>query len=192
MRTILMTAVVLTACVPPRQQTTPELVDLEPLERAERVTTESAIDGLQIEAVPSGAAGFTLRIKNESDQSGSIIWDESTLVASTGESAGRLIRGETRRMDVNNAQPPTPLPANAAIVQLVFAEKMTGAEQNEGEAAQIQQRDGGVLPRIRELMLASRERRRLAMIGGRLNLTIQIAAEKRTWTGVIADSAVGK
>lgn len=127
--------------------------------RAETVREERGIDGLRVTIAPLGAAGWSLRIENDSSDALSVLWDESSFVTSDGKVAGRLIRGETRAMDTGKPQPPEPLPSGAAVVSRVFAEKLIGAEQG-AELA-------------------------VPLVGGKLHLTIATATGKQTWTGVV-------
>jgi hypothetical protein len=49
-------------------------------------------------------------------------WDASSYVASSGKSFGRLVRGSTRRINIGQPQPPTPVPSGAQISELVLSE----------------------------------------------------------------------
>jgi len=157
-------------------------VEIPPLTRIETVATEIAIKGVAVTAVPVGAAGWTVQIENNTNSMVSVAWDESTFVTSKGESYGRLIRGETRRIDIANAQPPTPVAPKARITQTVLVEKFLSEEAFEDKVATYPRRlSAGLVERISE----SRRGLQEMIVGGKLLLTIQLAAGKQTWTGKV-------
>jgi hypothetical protein len=188
MKVIAMTTVLALGGCPPQQQgpvygggtVDAPYRTAEQLVRRERIETESAIDGVLILAKPFAGAGWTIGIKNETDASISILWDESTFVANGGSSQGRLIRGETRRMDVGRSQPPTPLAPKADMVQRVLVEKALAYEEIEARM------DGSLRDRDEvSKILEIRRVRQESIVGGRVHLVIDVGGTKKTWTGIV-------
>jgi hypothetical protein len=173
----------LAACMPPMPPKEP-LVQMP--QRTETVETETAIDGLAIAARPYGAAGWTVNVKNDTDAMASIVWDESAFVSPRGQSGGRLIRGDTRRVDLAKSQPATPIPPGAATEEVVFIEKIVEVERTESEYAEADAKWGGVSPDMNRVIQKSRRDIRRSIAGGALNVTIQLADGKQTWTGRVS------
>lgn len=122
----------------------------------------TALDGIEVAVVPSGSAAWTLAIRNARSTAVSVVWDESTYVAS-GETFGRLIRGETRKIDTAKQQPASPIAPNTMLREWVVPEKF--APMLEGDA-----------------VLKSELAR------GTLHLVFTSDAGKQTWTGSIVDA----
>jgi hypothetical protein len=153
---------------------------ITPLVRHQAVPV-SELDGIQIEAVPYGASGWTLRIRNTTASIVSVRWDESTFALANGRSTGRLIRGETRKMDVSKEQPATPIAPGSLTDAVAFPESLVDQEETEGKLAAA-----GYVPRpdadrVEEL----RRQFYSAFIGAKIILTIETADGKKTWTGVV-------
>lgn len=153
---------------------------IEALDRRQSIREENAVEDMTVNAKPYGAAAWTIRISNTGDESASVLWDESSFVSSDGRAAGRLIRGETRKIDTGKTQPPEPVPPGSAAVSTVFAEKLIGLEEVEEKIATTD------LPmeqitKAREL----RKKTNAAIVGGKIHLTIDIAGTKKTWTGIV-------
>lgn len=167
-----------------RHVTPPETRPVPPLERAEAVSEEVGIPAVTVAAVPAGAFGWKITINNTTNGMISVLWDESTFVASDGESLGRLIRGETRRIDAANAQPAAPVAPHASITQVVLVEKTIDVEELEAKYAEHSSRRfankfvDGIEARRRELAALR--------IGARLIISIQLSNGKKTWTGRVS------
>lgn len=165
----------------------PKLVPATPApQRTETVSTETAVEGLTINALPIGAAAWRIVVENNTDAPVSVLWDESSFVASNGDSGGRLIRGETRRMDVAKAQPPTPVAAHARVSETILVEKLTEAEKAEADHAEFEAKWGGVAPDMNESMAKVRESTQRMIRGGRIDLRIDLNGTKQTWTGRVS------
>jgi hypothetical protein len=156
---------------------TPRLVPRPPLERSERIAADAETYGIAINGIPYGAAGWTLRITNNTDASLSILWDESSFVTAKGESGGRLIKGDTRKIDTAKSQPASPLAPHASLVQVVFIEKLVDAEEVEAKNADF------VSPRVAALLEETRSANAHAILGGKLYLVLQMADGRKTWVG---------
>jgi hypothetical protein len=181
MRNLLVCALV-SACVPP-----PASVPMIPMApRTETVETETAIDGVEIAATPVGAASWKLLVVNNTDGQISIAWDESSFVSSQGESAGRLIRGETRKMDIAKAQPPTPVPPHARASEVVLVEKLVESEEMESDYVGFKAKYGYVTKPLNDLIVPARKQRQATIRGGALNVTIQFPDGKKTWIGRVS------
>lgn len=179
MRTALI-CLALAACMPPSEP-------LHPMpDRTETVQTETAIERVMVAAKPVGATSWKIAVKNESNAPVSILWDESAFVTADGESGGRLIRGETRRIDMAKAQPPTPVPANSQTFEIVLIEKLAESEFTEGDYARHNAKYGGVSPRMNVLIDESRAFQAKLIAGGALNIAIQLADGKKTWVGRVS------
>lgn len=154
--------------------------------RTETVAPEAEIEGLIVKAVPAGAAAWRVTVQNETNDPVSLLWDESSFVTASGDSGGRLIRGETRRIDSAKAQPPTPVPAHARASEIVLIEKLANSEQLEDDYADIDAKHGGVLPSMNKDIEDARVANRHTLRGGRIDLRIEIGGGKKTWTGRIS------
>lgn len=159
-------------------------VEVPRLRRSQIVETSSGVDGVYIAATPSGAAGWTLTVTNNTPAVMTVHWDESTFVASTSEGAGRLIRGETRKIDSANQQPATPVAPGSTLRQSVVVEKMIDAEELEAEIAKKRLRSPDVVQRIAK----TRASRNALLVGGTLHVTVQVADGKKTWSGIVKAS----
>lgn len=187
MRTILILAL-LAACLPPPIERSGGPVfypaTLPPLERDQRIREIKGIDGLRVVGAPDGAAAWSLRLKNTTDDSMSVLWDESSFVASTDDSMGRLIRGETHKIDLAKTQPPSPLAPHAAITETIFVEKFVDVEETEQVARKSS--DEGILSRDdRNRFLNYREKLATSIVGGHLYLVVLTDDGKHTWSGVV-------
>lgn len=156
-------------------------VSMPPLRRLYTVETEKAIDGFGVEAKPDGVAGWTIRVTNETDAVATVVWDEGTFVTSGGQSAGRLISGETRKIDTAKAQPAMPVAPHANVTNFVIPEKFIGDEDIEQRFAKV----GPVRARFYDRLLKAREERAALIVGGKLYVTIASGAGKQTWAGVV-------
>ncbi|HVY79867.1 MAG TPA: hypothetical protein VG994_02705 [Steroidobacteraceae bacterium] len=170
-------------CVDPREGDR-RTYRIEPPKRDHIVTEERGIDGVAVRTAPVGGAAWNVSIENNTDNPMSVLWDESSFVVSSGEAAGRLIRGETRKLDTAKSQPPEPIPAHAKLVQTVFAEKLLPVEE-------IEEKWQGMDLRMAAIAEARgiRAKRNALLVGGKLSLTIDVAGTKKTWTGVVVSNA---
>lgn len=181
----LLACVLLVACVPPAQE--PAHVAPIPMPpRTETVATEQAIDGITVISRPSSVVGWGFAIVNDTDAPVSVIWDESTFVAESGDSMGRLIPSDTRRMDVAREHPPMPVPAHSRAGAIALIENAVAAEEMEGDYAETARKYGGVSARMNELIEQNRAMRKKAISGGRIDLVIRIGDAKQTWTGRVS------
>lgn len=121
----------------------------------------AGLDGVEVSIEPSGVAAWNLTIRNARATAVSVVWDESSYVAG-GISAGRLIRGETRKIDVAKQQPNSPIAPNTALKEWVVPEKL--APMLDGDATLNPEAERGTL----HLVFAS-------------------DAGKETWSGAIVD-----
>ena len=158
-----------------------EFVDVPPLERKQIVTTTAPATDFDVEAVPAGAAGWTVRVTSKVDGVASIIWDESTFVTSDGQSAGRLIMGQTRKLDAAKSQPNTPLAPRSNTTQVVLVEKLLDAEETAG---------GTTRARAAEIDEIESVRTKLhhILVGGKLYVTVQGPSGKHTWVGTVTET----
>lgn len=172
---------------------------LPKLQRAQTVREVTPVTGIVVTAAPVGAAGWRIQIANSTDAVMSILLDESTFVASTGEAGGRLISGSTKRMDTAKAQPPAPLAPHATYVGVVLIERMLGAERDEEEAWDTaKQVDESRMPnhkrnafgaKLLEVVGRSRDDTAALVVGGKLYVTVMTADGKQTWAGEIVSTA---
>ncbi len=93
----------------------------------ETVDVSSTIASLTFGFEASGFAGWKITIKNDSDEMLSLVWDESSFVACDGSAWGRLISDDTRRIDLENAHPPSPIPPHSTVTAIAFPESQTQA-----------------------------------------------------------------
>lgn len=154
-----------------------------PAERHHRMVEQTGVDGIRVLAEPSGAASWTLTVMNESDAPLTVLFDESSFVTSSGNSWGRLIRGETRKMNSAQAQPPIPVAPRARLSGFVVPEGAIAFEEFESwVVGRMESRNVGTA-----VKRAERERAHLKkeLDGGRLLLVVQRDGEKKTWTGLV-------
>jgi hypothetical protein len=170
--------------------TAPKRVPVPVIERAESVEEEAPVEGLRIRGVPYGATGWKVQVLNDTDQPISIVWDESSFVASNGVSAGRIVSGNTRRIDIGRSQPPAPLAPGAATTEILFAEKLYEVEAVELKTAEHAAEHGGISPDLARIRQRTRAETASTIIGGKLYLAIQTANGKQTWRGVIRGERV--
>jgi hypothetical protein len=97
----------------------------------------------------------------------SLVWDESSFVAGDGQSWGRLVPGGTRMIDVEKAHPSAPLAPHATVTERVVPE--TKVDIN-GFGFEYDLRT--------------------ELNGGRLYVTLQFPAGKKTWIGAISESDI--
>ncbi|MDX2089881.1 MAG: hypothetical protein SFX73_18640 [Kofleriaceae bacterium] len=168
----------------------PEVVPVPLLERGESFEAEAPVEGILVTGVPYGATGWQLHIVNDSDQPISIVWDESSFVTAQGVSAGRIITGSTRRIDSAKSQPPAPLAPRASVHEVVFAEKLYARDIEEREIAEAAAQHGGISPETARVTQRARADAASSIIGGKLYLTIQTAAGKQAWRGVVRGERV--
>lgn len=139
-----------------------------------RVSEVQPIDGFNVTVGWKMGASFMIYVENNSDAAASVLWDSSTVLDNSGKSYGRLIRGDTRRIDVEKSQPPSPLPPHGRIDQWVFPEKMTPSSTREvGDA-------------MAERLFALGA---LVVVDGKIFVTIETVDGKKTWSGNIIDGA---
>ena len=153
--------IVVASCVPHAEPYIPRTPPAEPAPRFDRVVETKAIDDVTVSVVPSSLA-WEVHISNSTENTISVLWDESTFVMSTGQSMGRLIRGETRRIDSGKTQPPSPIATHAVLVENVLFE--------------------GATEIIQYAALSSEK-----LVGGHLYITIETADGKKTWSGDVVD-----
>lgn len=148
--------------------------------------TEMPIDDVDITSTPAGATGWTIVVANNSDERLSIVWDESSFVTAASDVMGRLIRGETRKIDSAKSQPPTPVPSHTRAREFVLAEKFIQSEDAEGEYADALTKYGYVTPQMTDVVVTDRASRAGLIRGGRINLVVTVRGETRTWVGLVS------
>jgi len=124
----------------------------------------------QIKSVPQlsvvvsyiGGVFWQAKIANNSDATVKLIWDESAYVNSKGKST-RLIRGQTRKLHSAQAQPSSPIPPGALLV-----ESFTGE-------ALAQFAGSYIIPKPEN-----------PSAKGRMYLSFEIDGNKYTWEGSVA------
>lgn len=168
---------------PPTYSNNEREVKLAPLERHHHVDEEAAVEGFEVVVKPVGASAWRVSVKNNTDSVSSLLFDESSFVASTGMAAGRLINGNTRKIDSAKTQPPIPVPPGAAVTEWALPEKMITFEEQEEKFAEYTGR--WVRASLGAAVDAEREKREKLLVGGKLFVTIQTASAKLTWRGVV-------
>lgn len=173
-------AAALASASPPAQRTLVKPpVQVKPFLREHVVKPEVTLDGIEIAAVPTGATGWTIRVRNNSDEAISILWDESSFVGSSGE-ATRMLRGNVRRIDTAKSQPNSPVPTNARATTTVYLERFIELEETDAEMT------GRFVPVSEERALEKlRDALSDELVGGRLHLVIETSDGKVTWTGKV-------
>lgn len=136
---------------------------------------KAAVPGLKITVTPVGEPWvfWTLTIENTRDDEVTINWDRSSFVGRSGRSDGRLLRGETRKIDAARAQPSTTIPGRASIEQVVIPEQLIVIAE----------------------MISSRSTQEPMpppnFVGARMVLAIERGATKQTWTAQFAPTSPG-
>lgn len=136
---------------------------------------KAALPGLKITATPVGEPWvfWTLTIENTRDDEVTINWDRSSFVGRSGRSDGRLLRGETRKIDAARAQPSTTIPARASIEQMVIPERLI---------AIAEMTSSNTTP---EPMPPPN------FVGARLVLAVERGSAKQTWTAQFSPASEG-
>lgn len=129
----------------------------------EKIKVETAVPGLTVQTEAAGFTAWKLTAKNDSNDSMSILWDESSFVAGDGTSWRRLIPGNIRRMDLEKPHAPTPLAPHSTLIETVYSEFTANIERYEYDM-------------------------RHELNGGRLYLAVAGSAGRRTWTGSVTES----
>lgn len=181
-----------TGCIPPQEQREakpyrPSFWQYPELVRTESVREKVGFDELAITVKPSGAAGWTIRVHNDGDKLVRIIWDDSTFVTSTGESAGRLIRAKTKKIDVEKSHAPSPVPPGAGLTEDVVVEKFVDYEELEADEQKDQEERGRIFQSPSKIKEARGVIERL-MVGGRINLVLDVGGEPKTWVGEVFEN----
>lgn len=152
-----------------------------PLVRKQHVEEQAAVDGAHVAVAPRATVAWQVTVENTSDQMESVIWDESSFVTKAGDSQGRLVPGETRKIDVSKQHPPTPIAPHARVSEFVLVEQWVDAEETENSidrSPEIWKPEA--VAKFRNLVIES-------TAGGRMYLTIATDSAKKTWTGVVVD-----
>jgi len=93
------------------------------IKRTDTIEAKDLVDRVEVGVVAAdAAAGWNITVQNNRDTAIRLLWDESTYVTSTGESAGRLLRGNTRVMNSDREQPASPIPPHAQLRELAIPE----------------------------------------------------------------------
>ncbi len=87
-----------------------------------RSKSSDPLGKIEVKLESNGEGMWNVTVANHQAAAVKILWDESSYVGADGKSLGRLVRGETRRIDVGKPQPPTPLAPNATIEEDVLPE----------------------------------------------------------------------
>lgn len=164
-------------CVP--QATIPPLV------RSHAVTAEKSIPDFEVKATQAGAAGWRVVVVNNTPAIATVVWDESTFVTSAGRSAGRLINIDTLRIDTSRAHPPSPVAPGASVTEIVVPESLLADEELEVTAEKLRREKGVEDKPLVDDLVRARVTRAARILGGKLYVTIQGAAGKQTWSGVV-------
>jgi hypothetical protein len=146
-----------------------------------QVVRPGVIGDVRLVAIPAGVSAWNLKITNNTPGLVTVSWDESTFVTNDGQSQGRLIRGETRRMDTGKAQPQTPIAPGSSIIETVFPERMLDGEQTEANIEKMDYLTHQQVLRFIKL----RDAIQASIVDGKLVVTIDIGGTKSTWTGVV-------
>jgi hypothetical protein len=160
------------------------IAPMPPLHREHRIADGEAAPGIRLAAVPAGAAGWEILASNDTDTVVLIVWDESTFVTLVGETAGRLIRGTTRKIDAANAQPASPIAPHSKIDETVFVEKLLAAEEAEETLAKIATQHV-MSDEARAKGLEIRRSTQALIANGHLVVTVQLPTGKQTWAGKV-------
>jgi len=83
--------------------------------RAATVKPVREVPGLDVSVAPSGNVGWQVNVRNTGSSSTKLVWDESTYVSTSGKTLGRLLRGQTKKIHSDRAQPPTPIPPGSTL-----------------------------------------------------------------------------
>ena len=92
------------------------------IERGALTRTIRAVEGVAVTVAPNGVSGWIIGVENRRDDQVLVLWDESSFVADDGISRGRLVRGQTIRIDLGRTQPASPVAPGARIIEFVVPE----------------------------------------------------------------------
>lgn len=126
-----------------------------------------AVAGVRVQAAPTANwRAWVVQIDNRGGDTIDVDWDRSTLVLADGDSS-RVIRGETRRMDIGRAQPKATIVPGAHVEEELIPEVFVEAIEALGDASLDAEPPGGI-------------------IGARLVIAIERGGTTRMWTGTVA------
>ncbi len=92
-------------------------------EPAWSVRSATSLPEIEVAVVDEGP-GWQVTVRNSRSDTITIVWDESSFVATSGRSLGRLLRGRTRRGDSALPQPPSPVAPGATASEWSIAEEV--------------------------------------------------------------------
>lgn len=128
------------------------------IEWSQRITERAPCEGIRIGAAYAGRGLWRLRAINDGEVLVRVLWDESAYITAEGDSS-RLIRADSRRLDVVKTQPASPVPPGARLEKSFTAE--TFADVAGVELADRLQHTAGE--------------------GARLYLSVDVGGERRVW-----------
>jgi len=157
--------------IKPEEANSPPPKPEPPAEPTHEMRVDKAVAGMTITATPAGAwQVWNIEATNDTGDLVSIDWDRSSFVGNDGDSLGRLIRGETRKIDSAKAQVKLTLAPSAKAKQLVIPEafvEFVGA--------------------LRGARLEPTPPK--GLIGAKLVLAIEQGSATSMWVGIIAPKA---
>jgi len=157
-------------------------VSVPALKRREVIEEELPVAGIVASATPVGTTGWRVVVRNDSDENIQLIWDESSFVTPDGESGGRLVRGETRKIDTDKAQPPSPIAPHSTLREIVLIDKFIELEELEKDASKHREH---VTKKLHDQIIEGRKEVSRLIVGGHMYLVFATDDGKHTWKGVV-------
>jgi len=158
--------VVASACFPPPKAPVP-------VQRVEGFEVASALDGVSVAIKPASNVWWVIGVKNDTDGAMQVLWDLSSFVAKDGTSWGRLVPGVTKTFNLEKSYQPMLVPPHASATEQVVAEKAA-------------QSFNGMILSDNTLSVSE------LIDGGRLNLTIETADGRKTWSAIVHEGGASK
>jgi len=139
--------------------------------RNEAWKCDKPIEGITVDLAPETDIAWTVTVTNQTDDVVSIVWDRSAFVGSSGRSWGRLVPGETRRMDVSAPHPPTPVVPHATAHELAVPMELAHLYGDP------------VSPKRRRIFESE-------VNGGRVVLVLQMPSGEQTWQATLTGELI--
>ncbi|NUQ67663.1 MAG: hypothetical protein HUU18_05230 [Phycisphaerales bacterium] len=100
------------------------------------VTNTRTVPGVEVQVAEAGGSFWAVIAKNNTNDVVKLVWDESTYVATTGES-DRLLRGKTRLIHSGQAQPTSPIAPGSELREYCVRESAAEHAQFAGAPGDI-------------------------------------------------------
>jgi hypothetical protein len=167
---------------------------LPPNDRFQHLEPTQTVEGLGIEATPSGAAGWRLVIRNNTDEPVTFSIEDSSFTLSGNKGASRVIRRDTPRLEAHKPQAPAQIAPHDSWIGILLVTQLLRAEDAEAKGLEYQekiqadpdaswQKQKGA--ELEDLITKERALVAEAVIHGTLTLAFQRSGGPATWSATV-------